>query len=806
MTQQKLSAILKNSNISQEIATLYSDIHRLMDSSLEDREATLLVGEGINKKLAQLHQGIGSSHLKGILTNISDSLQTFQRQLLNANSKLEKQKKLHDDAVKILVLLENYTGKLIIREKMAGEDTKYAEQLLMLIIGFEESLLQIDRLFSKETINYYSSNKSVNIKPAIQIADDLSLRLNTLTASEAEVQSNAKNLILKVRDYKKNLTSYEGLLKRLVSQRQQLEVFLKQMLREIKVLDVAISHSATGLNKSVVKTVFFSTLVVFILIIVTVGILGYFIFGLVNSMGIEISKRKAAQNELIQSETRLKTLSDASFEGIFFVEKEICKDLNQTAERLIGSSRKKAIGKPLTEWIIPEDREKALNNITSGREKPYEIGTLRKDGTSFPCEVQARVVRNEKSTFQVIAIRNISARKKAESEKEKALLFAAEQKKLSLVGQVAGKMAHDFNNVLATILGNSEIALMDCKDDEIKETLELIRKQTLRGRNLTKNLVAFALDNEPKQQFFHISDKIDLVLNLIERDLEGIRIQRKEDIQLPELLADPGMIEHMLINILHNSIHALSKTDSPLITIRAREQQGLICLEVEDNGCGIPEEHLESVFDPAFTLKGSKDFSGTYSTDIKGTGYGLANVKKYIIQHNGEIRIDSSINAGTRVVVSFPVVHKQLTTEEKAEISTSISHEKKSILVVEDEPSILDVQRRILSEPPLNHLVDVASNGKTAIEMFNTKAYDLISLDYILPGGQSGMDVYTYIRSKTKTTPVLFISGNIEFLESLKQIAHKDPLVAHLSKPCQNIEYINAINQLLESKERTLKT
>ena len=117
-------------------------------------------------------------------------------------------------------------------------------------------------------------------------------------------------------------------------------------------------------------------------------------------------------------------------------------------------------------------------------------------------------------------------------------------------------MAHDFNNILGIIMGNTEIALLDCKEPEVQKTLRLVFNQTIRGKNLTKNLVAFAKDQEPKQEFFRINEKVDLVLDLMKKDLEEIELKREDKPGVPDLLADTGMIEHTLVNISHNSIHA----------------------------------------------------------------------------------------------------------------------------------------------------------------------------------------------------------------------------------------------------------
>ncbi|MCA1792901.1 MAG: response regulator [Desulfotignum sp.] len=234
----------------------------------------------------------------------------------------------------------------------------------------------------------------------------------------------------------------------------------------------------------------------------------------------------------------------------------------------------------------------------------------------------------------------ITERKSAQTEKIQALTLAAEAQRLALVGQVAGKMAHDFNNILGVVMGTAELAMLDCPHEQTSEYLQLIFDQTIRGKNLTKNLVVFARDQELKQEFSAVDDEIA--------------------------------------------------------------------------GAGIE----------------------TYITN-------------------------------------------------------------KQILVVEDEPAILDVLSKILSREPCHHTVDTAEDGPAAMDLLAKNQYDLISLDYILPGNLTGMDIYRHIRERHKTVPVLFVSGNIEFLESIKELQQKDPHIDHVSKPCMNIDYVKIVNHLL---------
>lgn len=404
----------------------------------------------------------------------------------------------------------------------------------------------------------------------------------------------------------------------------------------------------------------------------------------------------------------------------------------------------------------------------------------------------------------VLIFEEITGRKQAEEEKEKlqaekleAFARAAETEKLALVGQISGKMAHDFNNILGAIMGNSELALMDCSDAQTRKKLKLIFDQTLRGKNMTRNLVAFAKDQEPKQEFFSIDEKMELVTNLLEKDLEGIHVIREYTPGIPEILADPGMIEHAVVNLIQNSIHALSLTRDPEIIIRTGYQDGHSVIEIEDNGCGIPEKFLEKIFMPSFSLKGSSDKRGMYKSGIKGTGYGMCNVKKYIDQHKGTISIHSQLHKGTKVTITLPVTKKTLTKDEIIVVEKNDICSDRYILLVEDEAAISEVQHTILSHDPCRHRVDIAKNGATALELLNKNQYDVISLDYMLPGEINGMDIYHHIRKTNNTVPILFISGNIEFIESIRELRQKDPYIDHLSKPCKNIDYVNGINKLL---------
>ena len=525
-----------------------------------------------------------------------------------------------------------------------------------------------------------------------------------------------------------------------------------------------------------------------------------------NKLEEEFKGHQQTDNALQESEKKYRHLFNNAPAGMYEIDffKNRFINVNQATCRYSGYSEEEFLSMNPLDILTKESQEKVIKRL---KEHPVgekisenvEYNIVKQDGKIIPVILNHDFIyRNGKLIKASVVVHDITELKKAEREKTKAQQIAGEQKKLALVGQIAGKMAHDFNNILGIIMGNTELSLLNCKDIDIQKTLELIFEQTIRGKNLTKNLVAFAKSSEPKHEFFRINEKIDLVLSLLKKDLEEIELIKEDKAGVPDLLADPGMIEHALVNLLQNSIHAVSMVKNPKIIVRSFRFNDYICFEIEDNGCGIPGEYLDAIYEPSFTLKGSNDVTDSYATDIKGTGYGMSNVKKYIDQHNGNILIESKIGSGTKFTISLPVIEKELTSKEKIEISEETLHSGKYILLVEDESAISDVQYKILTQEPCDHIVDTANNGQAAIDLFDRNKYDLISLDFVLPGAINGMDVYNHIRETNENIPIMFVSGNLEFLESIKGLKQKDSNIDHLSKPCQNKVYVKNINKLLE--------
>ena len=528
----------------------------------------------------------------------------------------------------------------------------------------------------------------------------------------------------------------------------------------------------------------------------------------IQGVGRDITINKQAERAIVESEIKHKTLVKNIPGMIYRAYPDWSSEVISGCMNICGYTDEE-INIQQDNWlsiIHPDDKERIfkegseLTSVQNDIVQTYRI--ITKKGHIRWVEDRKTSIFSEEGNFLWIdgVVFDITDRKQAEEEKRRLLEFAAEQNKQAMIGQVAGKMAHDFNNILMGIMGNSQLAIMECNDEKTKAKLERINEFSERGRDITNNLMSFSKDQEPKQTYFKIEDKIDLVLKMLDKDLKGIKVSRNYKPGIPELLADPGMIQDVLVNLVQNSIHAMSKAENPTLNLRAYSHNDNVYFEIKDNGCGIPKEHQGSIYTPSFTLKGSHDKTGSYKSEIKGTGYGMSNVKKYIVdKHKGEISLKSEVGRGTTITIALKIIKEQLSSEEKKEVMKSKIYDRRRILLVEDEPAIADVQYQVLSKPPFNHNVSIAVNGQMAIDFFNNNKFDAVSLDYILPGDINGFDVYTYIRKHDKNIPVMFISGNIEFLESMKELKENDPNLQHLSKPVNNIDYVNKINDIIGS-------
>jgi two-component system cell cycle sensor histidine kinase/response regulator CckA len=392
---------------------------------------------------------------------------------------------------------------------------------------------------------------------------------------------------------------------------------------------------------------------------------------------------------------------------------------------------------------------------------------------------------------------------KDNSEEAKLKRQIAQATKMQAVGQLAGGVAHDFNNILTAIIGHCDLMLMrHTPGDTDYDDLQQIKSNSNRAAGLTRQLLAFSRQQTLRPQLLQLPDVISEVSHLLKRLLgETVQLVVKHGRDLGPVRADPGQLEQVIVNLAVNARDAMAGEGGGTLTIqtyavRADQVADLgseilpiadySALSIADTGTGISATILGKVFEPFFTTKEVG----------KGTGLGLSTVYGIVKQSGGFIFADSKVGEGTRFTIYLPVHHVE-EDKEKGRRPAKAQGENElwgtgTILLVEDEPMVRTVAERALTRH--GYKVLTANNGEEALEIIDRgDEIALLISDVVMPL----MDGPTMVREARKTRPklpILFMSGYAE--EQLRKsidIAN----VAFLPKPFSVQELAEAVRKAL---------
>ncbi|MCL6740126.1 response regulator [Sphingomonas sp. RB56-2] len=392
---------------------------------------------------------------------------------------------------------------------------------------------------------------------------------------------------------------------------------------------------------------------------------------------------------------------------------------------------------------------------------------------------------------------------KDNSEEAKLKRQIAQATKMQAVGQLAGGVAHDFNNILTAIIGHCDLMLMrHTPGDTDYDDIQQIKSNSNRAAGLTRQLLAFSRQQTLRPQLLQLPDVISEVSHLLKRLLgETVQLVVKHGRDLGPVRADPGQLEQVIVNLAVNARDAMTSKGGGALTIqtyavRADQVADLgseilpvadySAVSIADTGTGIPASILSKVFEPFFTTKEVG----------KGTGLGLSTVYGIVKQSGGYIFADSKVGEGTRFTIYLPVHHVE---EDKEAGTRSAKKEGEgelwgtgTILLVEDEAMVRTVAERALTRH--GYKVLTANNGEEALEIIERgDEIALLISDVVMPL----MDGPTMVREARKTRPqlpILFMSGYAE--EQLRKsidIAN----VAFLPKPFSVQELAEAVRKAL---------
>jgi signal transduction histidine kinase/CheY-like chemotaxis protein len=324
--------------------------------------------------------------------------------------------------------------------------------------------------------------------------------------------------------------------------------------------------------------------------------------------------------------------------------------------------------------------------------------------------------------------------------------------KLAALGTFSAGIAHEFNNLLAGILGYAQLGLGSDEVAEKNEALEVAVRSCMRGRSITSGLLTFARRSEPQRGLHQIADAVEDTIVLVERELakNNIRVERRFE-PIPPTICDPGQLAQVALNLMTNARDAMVDLGGGVITVVLAERAGQIELVVGDTGSGIPDHLLDQVFQPFMTTKGALGGSVT-----PGSGLGLAISYGIIESHGGTIAIASKVGVGTTVTVRLPIVNTAVVSPGKPIVAGAVA--PLHILVVDDEPMVLESVARTLESH--GHQVSSATDGMAALRRFCEQSFDLVLSDIVMPG-MGGAEFVERLRAIDPDVRVLIMTGHI---------------------------------------------
>lgn len=479
---------------------------------------------------------------------------------------------------------------------------------------------------------------------------------------------------------------------------------------------------------------------------------------------------------------------------------------SKNMERLTGYQSMEIIGKAFTEFIeprIPDDRnlEFEIDKLELQRS---DLMLKHKNGQTVYARVYSHPYFDEEDNqIKILAVfTDISEQVKLNQERKNFEKQIRQRQKMEALGTFSGGISHDFNNILAAILGFADLALDDLPDDHpVREYVQEIIKAGSYGRDLVRQILSFS--RKVEQEFHPIPIKatlkqaVKLIRALIPANVE---IYSKIILEEQMILSDAVQIQQILLNLATNAFHAMRGGSDGRLEILAdltgQEEtspgnsdpkgHGYIRIRVVDNGVGMDEATRQKIFEPFFTTKSAEE----------GCGLGLALVQSIVKNHQGHISVHSETGKGSLFTILLPA-HNE--SESADGISPSIKIRGKGrILIIDDDAAVIRVSEKMLKR--LGYEVIAVNDPQRALGLFaqNPAGFDLVITDQIMPK-LSGFDLANEFVRIRSDIPIIFLSGHIE--DSTLQFKKADYVFAYLDKPINPAQLSEVVYQAINRNE-----
>lgn len=502
----------------------------------------------------------------------------------------------------------------------------------------------------------------------------------------------------------------------------------------------------------------------------------------------DITARKRAEAE---RERLMEAIEQAGEIVIVTDVKGTIQYVNPAFEQLTGYTRAEAIGKNPRILKSGKHDEAFYRNlwetISAGRTWKGRFVNKRKDGTLYTEEATISPVRDASGRIvNFVAVkRDVSEQLRLVGEKVLLQEQLQQAQKLESIGRLAGGVAHDFNNLLSVILGYGQILLQSIHtQDPLRKDVEQMIEAGERAATLVRQLLAFSRKQKLQPEVLDLHSVVQNLEKMLRRLIgEDIQLQLCLSKEIGRVMADPGQIEQVILNLAVNARDAMPEGGRLIIETAnvtldedyTRNHLGVepgryVMLAVTDTGCGMDKETLTKIFEPFFTTKEKG----------KGTGLGLSTVYGIVKQSGGHIWVYSEPGEGTTIKIYLPQTEGEPETKPLGAKEETARGRGEHILVVEDEESLRKLLAMILAR--LGYQVTLAADGGEALALAEEKGLkpDLVITDVVMPN-MSGKELVRRLQRNQPDLKVLFMSGYTD--NAIVRHGVLEPGTAFIQKP-----------------------
>jgi len=491
----------------------------------------------------------------------------------------------------------------------------------------------------------------------------------------------------------------------------------------------------------------------------------------VQAVVIDISERKAAEASLRESEERYRELVELSPDPVVILQDGKFSFVNAAFHRVFGYTRED-VDRGLSFFRLVQEKDveavrKRYEDRLAGKDLPrtFTLDLEAKDGTMIPTETSASLIQFEGRSADIVILRDISERVKAEKERFQLEIQIQQAQKMESLGILAGGIAHDFNNLLMGVLGNADLALADiAPENPARPYLQDIFASSKHLADLTRQMLAYSGRGRFVVEPIRLNRLVEEMAHLLK-----VSISKKATLKLDlsadigTVMADASQIRQVILNLIVNASEALGDEEG-VISLHTGQldadaaylsetylDEGLkpgrfAMLSVSDTGQGMDRETQARIFDPFFTTK------------FTGRGLGLAAVLGIVRGHGSAIKVRSEPGKGTTFILLLPVEEDALPPAAATEATELAPTGGGTLLVVDDETTVRAILKKMLRNAGWD--VIVASDGPEALGILERDAdgFFAVLLDLTMPQ-MSGEETFKAIRRIRPSLPVVLMSG-----------------------------------------------